>query len=309
MRKVYNNVLETIGETPLIRLNHVTDGASATVLAKAEFFNPGASVKDRIGKAMIEAAEEQGLITPGKTVIIEPTSGNTGIALAMTASVKGYRCILTMPETMSVERRMLLKAYGAELVLTEGTRGMTGAIERASELAAELGDAFIPQQFQNPANPDIHEKTTAEEIWEATGGAVDAIVAGVGTGGTLTGIARVLKARKPGALAGAVEPIDAPILSEGRRGQHKIQGIGAGFVPEVLQRELLDEVMTMTYEESVVMARRCAKEEGLLVGISAGANVAAAVKLAKRPENAGKTIVTILCDTGERYLQGGLFEA
>ena len=308
MSKLYANVLETIGNTPLIRLNRVTAGLEATVLAKGEFFNPGASVKDRIGKSMIEAAEAQGLIAPGKSVIIEPTSGNTGIALAMVAAVKGYRCILTMPETMSLERRMLLRAFGAELVLTEGTEGMSGAIAKATELARDLPGAFIPQQFENPANPAAHAATTAEEIWEATAGAVDIVVAGVGTGGTITGIARGLKAKKPSLQAIAVEPTDSPILTEGRKGPHKIQGIGAGFVPGVLERELLDEVLTMTYEESVAMARRCAREEGLLVGISAGANVAAAIRVGARPENAGKTIVTILCDTGERYLQGGLYE-
>ena len=308
MSKLYANVLETIGNTPLIRLNRVTKDLPATVLAKGEFFNPGASVKDRIGKSMIEAAEGQGLIAPGRSVIIEPTSGNTGIALAMVAAVKGYRCILTMPETMSLERRMLLRAFGAELVLTEGTEGMSGAIARANELARDLPDAFIPQQFENPANPAAHAATTAEEIWEATDGAVDTVVAGVGTGGTITGIARALKARKAGFQAIAVEPVDSPMLTEGRKGPHKIQGIGAGFVPGVLDRELLDEVLTVSYEEAVGMARRCAREEGLLVGISAGANVAAAIKVGNRPENAGKTIVTILCDTGERYLQGGLYE-
>ncbi|HTI35121.1 MAG TPA: cysteine synthase A [Miltoncostaea sp.] len=305
---VADSITELIGRTPLVRLGRVAEGAGAEVLGKLESFNPAGSVKDRIGLAMIEAAEAEGRLVPGQSVIVEPTSGNTGIALAFVAAAKGYRCILTMPETMSVERRTLLRAYGAELVLTPGAEGMRGAIARAEEIAAATPGAFVPQQFQNPANPAIHRRTTAEEIWADTDGAVDVLVAGVGTGGSITGVAEVLKDRKPGFRAVAVEPSDSPVLSGGTPGPHKIQGIGAGFVPGVLNTSIYDEVLTVDADDAFAMARRLAREEGILVGISAGANVHAAVEVARRPENAGKVIVTFLCDTGERYLTTPLFD-
>jgi len=303
--KYAEKITELIGNTPLVRIHQ--DGPAALVLGKVESFNPWSSVKDRIGLAMIEDAEARGKLRPG-SVIIEPTSGNTGVALAAVAATKGYRIILTMPETMSVERRKLLAAFGAELVLTEGAKGMKGAVAKAEELAAQTPGSFIPMQFSNLSNPAIHKKTTAEEIWRDTEGKVDIIVAGVGTGGTITGIAELLKERKPSVKAVAVEPSDSPVLSEGRSGPHKIQGIGAGFVPEALRRDLLDEVVTVRHEDSGRVARRLAKEEGILVGISSGAAVWAALELAKRPENKGATIVAILPDTGERYLSTWLFE-
>lgn len=308
MAKIYDTITATIGNTPLVRLNCVTEGAGAMVLAKLESFNPGSSVKDRIAVAMIDAAESAGLIK-ADTIILEPTSGNTGIGLAMVAAARGYKITLVMPETMSIERRKLLKAYGADLVLTPGKEGMKGAIAKADALLAENPRYFyIPQQFRNPANPAIHRKTTAEEIWRDTGGDVDAVVAGVGTGGTITGIAGIIKPRRPGFKAIAVEPDASPVLSGGAAGPHKIQGIGAGFVPDVLQKELLDEVVRITYEDAVATARRMAKEEGILIGISGGAATWAALQLAHRKEYAGKTIVVIIPDTGERYLSTELFE-
>jgi len=308
MAKIYNTILETIGNTPLVRLNRATKGSGALVLAKLESFNPGSSVKDRIAASMIDAAEKAGLIRPD-TIILEPTSGNTGIGLAMVAAARGYRITLVMPETMSIERRKLLKAFGADLVLTPGKEGMKGAIAKADALLQENPRYFyIPQQFRNPANPEIHRKTTAEEIWRDTGGDVDAVVAGVGTGGTITGIASLIKPRRPGFRAIAVEPDASPVLSGGQAGPHKIQGIGAGFVPDVLQKDLLDEIVRVTYEDAVATARRIAKEEGILIGISGGAAAWAALQLAHRKEYAGKTIVVILPDTGERYLSTELFE-
>ncbi len=306
MGKVYEDITQTIGNTPLVKLHRVTDGAQATVLAKLEAHNPGGSVKDRIGWSMIQAAERDGKIGP-ETTIIEPTSGNTGIALAMVAAARGYRLLLTMPDTMSVERRKLLKAYGAEIVLTPGSEGMPGAIRRAQELAADTPNSFVPQQFENPANPEIHRETTALEIWNDTDGQVDILVAGVGTGGTVTGVAEVIKARKPSFKAIAVEPATSPVLSGGQKGPHKIQGIGAGFVPDVLRQDLLDEVIQVTDDEAIEMGRRLAREEGILAGISSGAAVTAAVRVALRPENAGKLIVVILPSTGERYLSTPLF--
>ena len=303
---IADNVTQLIGNTPLVRLNRVTDGAVAEVVAKLEFFNPGNSVKDRIGVAMIDAAEEAGLIKPD-TIILEPTSGNTGIALALVAAARGYRCVLTMPETMSMERRMLLRALGAEIVLTPGSEGMPGAIAKAEELAKSDQRYWIPQQFENPANPEIHRKTTAEEVWRDTDGKVDIFVAGVGTGGTITGVAEVIKERKPSAQFVAVEPAGSPVLSGGQKGPHPIQGLGAGFVPPVLDMELVDEVITVGSEESLDLARRLAREEGLLVGISSGAAAVAALQVARRPENAGKLVVVILPDFGERYLSTPLF--
>jgi cysteine synthase A len=313
MGRIYNNIVETVGHTPLVRLNKVTDGAPATVLLKCEFFNPLGSVKDRIGMAMIEEAEKRGILKK-ETVIIEPTSGNTGIALAFVAAAKGYQLILTMPETMSLERRTLLAMLGARLVLTPGTEGMKGAIAKAEQLAKDTPNAWIPQQFDNPANPDIHRKTTAAEIWEDTDGKVDILVAAVGTGGTITGCYEAIKGRKPSFQAIAVEPKDSPVISQSLAGQplkpgpHKIQGTGAGFIPKNLHlkdakgRPQIVECIQVTNEDSFAMARRLAKEEGILAGISSGANVWAAVQVAKRAENKGKLIVTMACSTGERYL-------
>ena len=301
------SITELIGRTPLIRLNRISDETGAEVLGKLESLNPGGSVKDRIGLSMIEAAEREGLIAPGRTTIIEPTSGNTGVALAMVAAARGYDMVLTMPDTMSVERRALLKAYGARLVLTPGSAGMSGAVDRAVELAAELDDAFVPQQFENAANPEAHRLTTAEEIWEDTAGEVDVFVAGVGTGGTLTGVGRVLRERRPGVRVVAVEPSDSPVLSGRPAGPHRIQGIGAGFVPGVLDGEVYDEILTVRGDDAFAASRALAREEGLLVGISAGANVWAAGELAGRDGMRGKVVVTVLCDTGERYLSTPLF--
>jgi len=307
MGRIYNNIIETVGRTPLVRLNRVTDGALATILLKCEFFNPLGSVKDRIGMSMIEDAEKRGLLKPG-SVIVEPTSGNTGIGLAYVAAVKGYRCILTMPESMSVERRKLLKVFGAEVVLTPAPRGMGGAIEKAREILESTADSFMPQQFENPANPEVHRKTTAEEIWKDTEGKVDVLVSGVGTGGTITGVSEFMKKRKKDFRAIAVEPAKSPVLSGGSPSPHRIQGIGAGFVPGVFNKALVDEIITVDDEDAGRTARRLAKEEGLLVGISSGAAAWAALEVAKRRENAGKLIVVVLPDTGERYLSTWLFE-
>lgn len=303
--KIYADILEKIGRTPLVRISKLNRG-NAEVLVKVESFNPAGSVKDRIAIGMIEAAEKAGKIAPG-ALIIEPTSGNTGIGLALVAAVKGYRLILTMPDTMSIERRKLLAAYGAELVLTEGALGMKGAIAKAEELAETHPGSFIPQQFDNPANPEYHKQTTAEEIWQDAGGRVDAFVTGVGTGGTLTGVGEVLKARNPDVKLIAVEPSDSPVLSGGRPGPHKIQGIGAGFVPSVLDTQIIDEIFPVGAEEAGDTARAAAKREGLLVGISSGAALFAALELSRRPEYAGKRIIALLPDTGERYLSGWLF--
>jgi cysteine synthase A len=308
MGKIYADLTKTIGNTPLVRLNRVTKGLDATVLVKMESFNPLSSVKDRIGVSMIEAAEQAGHIQ-GDTIILEPTSGNTGIALAFVCAAKGYRLVLVMPETMSIERRKLLKALGADLVLTSGSLGMKGAISTAEEMRSkDPRYYYIPQQFRNPYNPEIHRKTTAEEIWRDTDGNIDFLVAGVGTGGTITGISDVIKSRKPGFKAVAVEPAASPVLSGGKPGPHKIQGIGAGFVPDVLRRDLVDEIIKVEYEDAVATARRLAKEEGILVGISSGAAAWAGLQVAARPENKGKQIVVILPDTGERYLSTELFE-
>ena len=310
---IHENILGTIGRTPLVKLQRISAGLPATVAVKAEFFNPLGSVKDRIGAAMIEAGEKEGRITP-KTTIIEPTSGNTGIALAFVAAAKGYKLILTMPESMSLERRTLLALLGAKLELTPATEGMKGAIARAEALAKEIPDAWIPQQFKNPANPAIHKKTTAEEIWNDTDGKVDILVSAVGTGGTITGVSEVIKGRKKSFQAIAVEPKDSPVISQTRSGQpvkpgpHKIQGTGAGFVPDNLHLDIVDEVITVSNDDAFAMARRICKEEGMLVGISTGANVHVALEVAKRPENKGKLIVTIGCSTGERYLTTALAE-
>ena len=305
--KIANDVTELIGNTPLVRIRRISSGCAAEVVAKLEFFNPAHSVKDRIGVAMIEAAEKAGLIKPD-TIILEPTSGNTGIALAMVCAARGYQCALTMPETMSKERRVLLRAYGAELILTPGSDGMAGAIRKAEELAASDPHYFIPQQFKNPANPEIHRRTTAEEIWRDTDGKVDFLVAGVGTGGTITGIGEVIKARKPSFKCIAVEPDASPVLSGGEKGPHSIQGIGAGFIPEVLNTRIYDEIIRVKNEDAFTISRRMAKEEGLLVGISSGAATWAALQVAGRVENAGKLIVVIIPSFGERYLSTSLFE-
>lgn len=307
MRRIFNDITETVGNTPLVRLNRVVEGAVAQVVAKLESFNPLSSVKDRIGVSMIRDAEEKGLIKE-HTVIVEPTSGNTGIALGFVCAARGYKLILTMPETMSMERRQLLAILGAELVLTPGPEGMPGAVARAEQIVKDMPNAFMPQQFKNPANPQIHRETTAEEIWNDTEGEVDVAVMGVGTGGTLTGVAEVIKKRKPEFKAVAVEPKNSPVLSGGRPAPHKIQGIGAGFVPDVLDVSLIDEIIQVADEDAGEMARRLAKEEGILVGISSGAAAWAAVQVAKREENKGKLIVVILPDTGERYLTTWLFQ-
>ncbi len=307
MLKIYDDVLKTIGMTPLIKLNRITEGLKATIVAKLESRNPGGSVKDRICLSMIQEAEKQGLIHKD-TIIIEPTSGNTGIGLAMVAAVRGYKLILTMPDTMSAERRSLLKAYGAELVLTPGAEGMKGAIKRAEEVAASTPNSFIPQQFKNPANPKIHRETTAVEIWDDTDGQVDIVVGGVGTGGTVTGIGEYIKPLKPSLKIIAVEPLNSPVLSGGQPGRHKIQGIGAGFVPDVFRRDIVDEIFQVRDDDAFNIARRLAKEEGLLVGISSGAACYAALEVAKRRENDGKLIIVVFPDTGERYLSTALFK-
>ncbi|MEU0494528.1 cysteine synthase A [Mycobacterium sp. NPDC006124] len=307
MGRIYENVSELVGRTPLVRLNRLTDGLGAQVVAKLEFYNPANSVKDRIGVAIIDAAEKSGELKPGGT-IVEATSGNTGIALAMVGAARGYKVILTMPETMSTERRVMLRAYGAEIVLTPGSEGMAGAVARAKQIISETENAVSANQFANPANPAIHEATTAEEVWDDTDGKVDVFVAGIGTGGTITGVGHVLKARKPDVQIVGVEPIDSPLLTKGEAGPHKIQGIGANFVPEILDRESYDEIIDVTLEDSVRVARELGTEEGILGGISSGAIIWAALELAKRPENAGKLIVAIVCDFGERYISTVLFD-
>ena len=308
--KVYDSITQTIGDTPLVRMNRLTKeaGAKADILLKLEFFNPISSVKDRIGVSMIETLEQQGIISPGKTTLIEPTSGNTGIALAFVSAAKGYKLILVMPESMSLERRKMLMLLGAQIELTEAAKGMKGAIARAHELVADNPGAVIPQQFENPANPEIHRKTTAEEIWNDTNGKVDIVISGVGTGGTITGVGQVLKAKKPSVQMIALEPEDSPVLSGGAPGPHKIQGIGAGFVPAILDRKVIDEVITISNETALETARKAARLEGIPVGISSGAAIAAALEVGARPENAGKTIVAIIPSFAERYLSTALFE-
>jgi cysteine synthase A len=308
MGRIFTDITQAVGRTPLIELGRLSPEGGGRILGKAEFCNPLASVKDRIGVSMVEAAEREGRIRPGETVLVEPTSGNTGIALAFVAAAKGYRLILTMPDTMTVERRNMLRALGATLVLTPGADGMPGAIEEAKAIAARTPSAVILQQFENAANPDVHRRTTAEEIWDDTKGRVDILVAGVGTGGTITGVTEVIRERKPSFQAVAVEPVDSPVLSGGEPGPHKIQGIGAGFVPGVLNTDIIDEIIRISNEDAFETTRRLARSEGILAGISAGANVHAALEVAARPENAGKLIVTILCDTGERYLSTPLFQ-
>jgi len=308
--RIYNSVTETIGDTPLVRIHRMTKdaGVKADILLKLEFFNPLASVKDRIGVGMIEALEKQGAITPGKSTLIEPTSGNTGIALAFVAAAKGYRLILVMPESMSIERRKMLQILGAELELTDAAKGMKGAIARAQELVKEIPGAVIPQQFENPANPDIHRRTTAEEIWNDTDGKVDIVISGVGTGGTITGVGQVLKARKPGVKMIALEPEDSAVLSGGPAGPHKIQGLGAGFIPGILDLKIIDEIITISNETALETARQTARLEGIPVGISSGAAIAAALEVGARPENEGKTIVAVIPSFAERYLSTALFE-
>ncbi|MDP8265374.1 MAG: cysteine synthase A [Candidatus Aceula meridiana] len=307
MGHIFKNITETVGNTPLVKINKLAESSGATILVKVESFNPLSSVKDRIGLAMIEDAEQKGILKKG-SVIIEPTSGNTGIALAFVAAAKGYEIILTMPDTMSIERQKLLKILGAKLVLTEGSKGMKGAIEKAEEIAAKTPDSFVPQQFNNAANPEVHRKTTAQEILRDTDGKVDVFIAGVGTGGTVTGVGEVLKQRNPEVKIIALEPFESPVLSGGSPGPHKIQGIGAGFIPEVINTKIIDEIIKVSHENAGATSRLLAKKEGILAGISAGANVWAALEVAKRPESKGKTIVTIICDTGERYLSTWLFE-
>ena len=304
--KIYNNIGDLIGNTPLVRINKITDGASAQLVAKLESFNPCSSVKDRIAWAMITDAEKQGILTKD-TVVVEPTSGNTGIGLAFACAVNGYRMIATMPESMSIERRKVMKSFGAEIVLTPAPQGMSGAIQKAVEIAEELGNAFIPQQFKNPSNPDIHRRTTAEEIWNDTDGQIDILVAGVGTGGTITGVSEVIKSRKPSLKSIAVEPFESQILAGQQHSPHKIQGIGAGFVPEILNRDIIDEIIPVASIDAIATAKRAIHEEGLLIGISCGAALNAAIQVAKREENAGKLIVCVLPDTGERYLSTDIF--
>jgi cysteine synthase A len=305
--KIADDITQLIGNTPLVKLKRLSEETGATIVAKLESFNPGGSVKDRIGLSMIEAAEQAGAITPGVTTIVEPTSGNTGIALALVAAARGYKVLLTMPETMSIERRNLLRAYGAELVLTPGPEGMKGAVARATQLTSEIPNAFLPQQFENPSNPDVHRRTTAEEVWADTDGQVDVFVAGIGTGGTITGVGEVIRSRKPSLKLIAVEPADSPVLSGGQPGPHKIQGIGAGFVPKVLNTEVYDEIVKVTNDQALQTARDLAKKDGILVGISSGAAAFAAITVARRPENKGKLVVVVLPDTGERYLSTVLF--
>lgn len=307
MARIFSDITQTIGNTPLVRINKLTKGLKATVLAKLESFNPLSSVKDRIGLAMIDAAEKDGILNRD-SVVIEPTSGNTGLALAFVCAVRGYRVILTMPDTMSMERRHLLNILGAELVLTEGSKGMKGAVDKANELGESIKNSFIPQQFDNPANPEIHRNTTAEEIWHDTDGKVDFFISGIGTGGTITGVGEILKVRRPSVKIIGLEPADSPVLSGGKPGSHKIQGIGAGFVPEILNREVIDEIMQVSHKVSGEMAQRLAREEGILVGISSGAAMWAAIEVAKRKDAEGKIVVVILPDTGERYLSTWLFQ-